>query len=93
MLLWMPSMCVGLTGVLVTGILLAADWYIWDSRYWISQQCAPELAPSKVADGTGSNRVSSASGRELVTTLPAPSPQPNALSLHQLQGGWMDHCS
>jgi len=45
MLIWLPSMCVGFTGVLVTAILLAADWYIWDPRYWISHRCVPKRGP------------------------------------------------
>ncbi len=92
MLMLIPSMYVGLIGIGLTAILLAADWYIWDSRYWISQQCAPELVQSIVANGKKAIHVP-ASGRELVATLAPPSPEPNALSLHQVQGGveWMDH--
>jgi len=70
----------------------SADWYIWDSRYWISQQCAPELAPSSVADGKGAIRVPSASG-ELVATLAPPSPERNTVSLHPVQGGYMEDWS
>jgi hypothetical protein len=29
----MPSMLVELTGIVLTAILLAADWIIWDSNY------------------------------------------------------------
>jgi hypothetical protein len=30
-----PSMLVGFAGIALTGILLAADWYIWGSRYYL----------------------------------------------------------
>ncbi len=42
MLTLMPSMSVGLVGGALTAILLAVDWYIWDLRYWISRQRAPD---------------------------------------------------
>jgi hypothetical protein len=69
-----PSMWVGLAGIGCTLILLAADWYIWDPRYRISQRYAPRGAGQAVADDKDLIHVPSASGRELVATLAAQSP-------------------
>src|SRR5260370_31341938 len=88
MLTLMPSMSVGLVGGVLTAILLAVDWYIWDFRYWISRQRAPELAPP--ADGKDVIHVPSASGRELVVTLAPQSPDWNTLPVHQVEGEWPD---
>ena len=43
MLTLMPSIGVGLVGSLVIAIALAADWYIWRFRYWVS---SASTAPS-----------------------------------------------
>jgi hypothetical protein len=34
----MPSMYAGVIGGALTAVLLAADWYIWELRYWVSGQ-------------------------------------------------------
>ena len=67
MLTLLPAMGVGIVGSLVTAIVLAADWYVWDFRYRISQQSVSQVAPSP-----GDNNViyvPSASGREVIVNV------------------------
>jgi hypothetical protein len=82
-----PSIWVGLAGIALTAILLAADWYIWDSRHRVSQPLAAEPAHRLVAEGKQMLHVPSASGRELIATL---APQPGSerpCSLEHVHGG------
>jgi hypothetical protein len=60
----MPSIGVGLVGSLVVAMALAADWYIWKFRYWLSS--ASTVPPARDESVI---HVSSASGRELVLSL------------------------
>jgi hypothetical protein len=83
----MPSMWVGLAGILLTAILLAADWYIWDSRHQVSQRLAAEPAHRPVAEGKQILHVPSASGRELIATLAPQPPEWNVGSLEHDHGG------
>lgn len=63
MLTLIPPMGVGLLGSLLTAIALAADWYIWRFRYWVSK-------PSTALSATNKSviHVSMASGREFVAS-------------------------
>src|SRR5262245_36534175 len=63
----LPSIGVGMIGSVLTAHVLAADWFIWDFRYWISRRRGPELDPP--ADGQDVIHVPRASGRELVVNL------------------------
>jgi hypothetical protein len=63
MLTLMPSIGVGLVGSLVIAIALAADWYIWKFRYWVSSASTVPSARDNIVI-----HVSSASGRELVVS-------------------------
>jgi hypothetical protein len=82
----MPSIGAGLAGIVLTAVLLAADWYIWDLRHRISQRRTPELARHLAVNGRQIFHVRSASGRELVG-IPAPqTPDRNVPSLEQVQG-------
>ena len=49
MLTLIPWMFTGLTGIVVTAILAAAEWYIWDSRYRIAERRAPGTARARSA--------------------------------------------
>jgi len=85
MLTLIPSMFVGSVGVVLTAILLAADWYIWNFRYWIFRKRASELVTP--AEGKDIIYVPSASGRELVTLAPQ-SLDRNTPPLHPVEGEW-----
>jgi hypothetical protein len=61
MLTLMPSIGVGLAGSLVIAIALAADWYIWRFRYWMS---GASTAPSAKHENV--IHMSSACSRDLV---------------------------
>jgi hypothetical protein len=67
MLMLPPSMGVGIVGSLVTAIVLAADWYVWDFRYRISQQNVSQ------GDRSPGDKnviyVPNASGREVVVNV------------------------
>jgi hypothetical protein len=82
----MPSIWVGLAGVVLTAILLAADWYIWDSRRQVSQRLAAQPAHCLVAEGKQILHVPSASGRELIATLAPQSPDRNVVSFEHVHG-------
>ena len=69
MLTFVSELFTGLVAVLVTAILAAAEWYIWDSRYKIAAQLPPGPAPS--AHHKDVIQVSSASARGVVVTLAA----------------------
>jgi hypothetical protein len=62
-----PSIVLGMS---LTTILMAADWYIWDPRRRISQRGAPEIGRRPVADAEHIIHMPSASGRELIVSLP-----------------------
>ncbi len=65
----MPWILIGLTGIAVTAILAAAEWYIWDSRYRLAARFqAGSGAPAGRKDVI---QVPSASGRDVVVTLAA----------------------
>jgi hypothetical protein len=82
MLTFLPSMFAALVGIVFTAILLAAEWYIWDFRYGLFPQRAPEIA--------NSIHVQSASGREVVV-IPAPQPPyRNIVPLFQVERRSMD---
>jgi hypothetical protein len=81
-------MGVGLVGSVITTIVLAADWFIWDLRYRISRERGPEVEPP--GDAEDVIHVSSASGRELVVNLQ--SVEPKIPPVHQVEGEWRDLC-
>lgn len=93
MLTLMPSIWVGLAGIALTAILLAADWYIWDFRYWTFGRRAVELAPIRAADGREVIHVPGAFGREVVVVLAPRSADRITLPLHRVEGEWMDDCA
>jgi hypothetical protein len=79
----MPSIGAGLVGIVLTAVLLAADWYIWDFRHRIR---TPELARHLAVNGKQIFHIRSVSGRELVG-IPAPQfPDRNVPSIEQVQG-------
>ncbi len=82
----MPSIWVELLGIVLTAGLLAADWYIWESRHRPVRQPEQEIVHHPVAEGKEIFQVHSASGRELVATLAAQSPDRNVLPFEQAQG-------
>ena len=84
MLTLIPWMFAGLIGIVVTAILLAAEWYIWDSRYTMSAQLAPALARVHTAHHEEVIQVPSASGRDVVVTLAAQLADRNSLAVHRL---------
>lgn len=73
-------------GIVVTAILLGAEWYIWDSRYAISTQFP--LRPERVGIANDEDviQVASASGREVVVTLAAQLSNRDTLAIHQVRG-------
>lgn len=85
MLTLIPWMFAGLIGIVVTAILLAAEWYIWDSRYTMSAQLAPGLARVHTAHHEEVIQVPSASGRDVVVTLAAQLADRNSLAVHQVK--------
>ena len=90
MLSFLPSMGAGLGGSLLTTIVLAADWFIWDFRYRISRRRGPESDPS--GDGRDVILVPSASGREVVVNLVAQSVEGKIQPVHQVEAEWLDLC-
>ncbi len=88
MLPLLPSMGVGLVGSVLTAIVLAADWYIWDFRYRISRRRGPELDPP--GDSKDVIHVPSASGRELVVNLQ--SVERKIPPVDQVEAEWLDLC-
>ena len=83
----MPSIGVGLAGIVLTAILLAADWYVWDSRHRSSRRPAAEPVHGLLAESKQILHVPSASGRELIATL-APQPTDRSLgSFEHVHGG------
>jgi hypothetical protein len=65
----MPSILVGLVGIVLAASLLAADWYIWDFRHRISQPGVSKFARRMPADGKRIIHARSASGRGLCATF------------------------
>jgi hypothetical protein len=88
-----PSIWVGMAGMVAAAILMAANWQIWESRYRISRQGQSGLDGRMGADRRQTFHVRSASGRELVATLAAQSADCNLGSLNRLTGRLMDRCS
>ena len=86
MLTLIPWMFVGLLGIVVTAILLAAEWYIWGSRYRMSAQLALRPAGVRTSNDEDVIQVPSASGRQMVVTLAAQLPDLDTLSIHQVRG-------
>jgi len=74
MLTLMSWMSTGLIGTVVTAILAAVEWYLWDSRYRIAAQMPAGRSYARTADRKEAIQVPSASGRDLVVTLAAPMP-------------------
>ena len=88
MLSFLPSIGVGFVGSMLTVIVLAADWFIWDFRYRISRLRGPELGPP--GDGKDVIHVPSPSGSELVVNLePVERKMP---PVHQVEAEWLDLC-
>ena len=93
MLTLIPWMYAGLIGIVVTAILAAAAWYIWDPRYRIAEQLSHGPAQGYTAYHEEVIQVSSASGRDVVVTLAAPLPDRNSLPVHRMMaettGDWV----
>jgi hypothetical protein len=85
MLSFLLSMGVGLVGSVLTAIVLAADWFIWDLRYRISRQRGPQLDPP--GKGRDVIHVPSASGRELIVNC-NPSNERSRLFSRLRPSGW-----
>jgi hypothetical protein len=82
----MPSACVGIVGIVVTAILMAANRYIWDFRYWAARQRASALG--RTAHTERLIHLPSASGRELVVNLAGPSPEQTAPPRPPVENEW-----
>jgi hypothetical protein len=81
-----------LLGTAFTAALLAADWYIWEPRYRrIPQALDPRPGHRTLADGQDLIYAPSASGREVIATVTAPSLPAEVLAAGKVQGEWMDH--
>ncbi len=91
MLTLIPWIFGGLIGIVVTAILLAAEWYIWDPRYRIAAQITPGLARVRTADHEDVILVPSASGRDVVVTLAAQFPDRKTLPVHQVKAETIGH--
>lgn len=88
MVSFLPSMGVGFAGGMITTIVLAADWFIWNFRYRISRLRGPDLGPP--GDGKDVIHLPSASGRELVVNLePVERKMP---PVHRVKAEWLDLC-
>jgi len=83
MLTLIPWMFTGLTGVVITAMLAAAQWYLWDSRHRTAAQLPAGLAQLHTTHHEDVIQVPSASGRDVVVTLAAPMPVRNSLAAHQ----------
>jgi hypothetical protein len=86
------SIDVGLAAIVLTAILLAADWYVWEPRYRISHPWGLDLANRPVADGKRQIQPRRAAGGGLVAALASQSLAPKVLA-KGVQSGWTDHCS
>ena len=85
MLTLIPSMGVGSVGSLLTATALAADWYIWKFRYWMSS--GPVSPPPGDKDVI---HVPSASGRELFVNCAPEWVDRELLSVHQAERELLD---
>jgi len=76
-----------LGSIVLTAILLAVDWQIWEPRYRISARWEPQPLPSQITNAKRPRR--SAVGSELAAAL-----APQALHRNVApKPGWIDHCS
>lgn len=82
----MPSMLAGLSGVVLTAILMAADGYLWGSRHQVSQRIVPAAGTRLAAGVEHQIHVASASGRELVASLASCAPDHNVMPVEQIHG-------
>jgi hypothetical protein len=81
-----------LLGTAFTAGLLAADWYIWEPRYRrISRTWDPRPGHRMLAGGSDLVYAQSASGREVIATVAAPSLAAEVLAAGNVQGESMDH--
>ena len=81
-----------LLGTVFTAGLLAADWYIWEPRYQrICQTSGPRPGHPTPVDGHALVYAQSASGREVIATVAAPSIPAEVLAAGKAHGEWSDH--
>jgi len=66
-----PSTVVGLIGMALTGVLMVADWYIWDFRHRISAPGAPESMRRSTAARGEPFRARSGACRKFMARLAA----------------------
>ena len=85
MLTLLPSMGAGSAAILITAITLAADWYIWKFRYWMSS--GPVSPPP---GRTSVIHVPSASGRELFVNCAPEQVGTEMVSVHQAERELLD---
>ena len=81
-----------LLGTGFTAGLLAADWYLWEPRYrGISGQLDPRPGHRMLPAGSDLLYAQSASGREVIATLAAPSVPGEVLAASKVRSEWIDH--
>ena len=89
----MSSMSVEVVAIVLTAILLAADWYIWDPRYRISRPCGTDLANRLVTQRKDKIHSRSAAAGALIAPVDPQSLQSNVRA-EPVQGSWMEQeCS
>ncbi len=78
-----------LGSIVLTAILLAADWQIWEPRYRIATPWGPGRIRSQGTEAKRQIPRRSAVGGELVAALAPQALHRNVAS----KPGWIDHCS
>lgn len=78
-----------LGSIVLTAILLAVDWQIWEPRYRFSAPWGPGHIRSQITEAKRPSPRRSAVGGELVAALAPPALHRNVAP----RQGWIDHCS